>query len=138
MYSIATSCACYLSFTEPFPKSGSLTFLRFALFHPEKLESAQGRYANELKRVVGVLDPVLKGNEWLVGDKCTYADLVFVMWNTQIDFTMKGHEWNIAVYPIVRSASTGPMSSGLKVLWASFARTWWTSQLARSDTQSAQ
>ena len=99
MYSFATSCACYLSFTGPFPKSGSLTFLRFALFHPEKLESAQSRYANELKRIVGVLDSVLKVKEWLVGDKCTYADLAFVMWNTQIDFPLKGHGWNIAVYP---------------------------------------
>ena len=72
---------------------------RFALFHPEKLESAQTPYANELKRIVGILDRVLKGKEWLVGDKCTYADLAFVMWNTQIDDIMKDYDWNIAEYP---------------------------------------
>lgn len=71
----------------------------FNLFHPEKLESAQTRYANELKRIVGVLNRALKGKEWLVGDKCTYADLAFVMWNAQIDFVMKDHAWNAAEYP---------------------------------------
>ena len=79
-----------------------MTRLRFALFHPEKLESAQTRYANELKRIVEVLDRTLKGKEWLVGNKCTYADLAFVMWNTQIDLIMNGHDWNIAVYPNFR------------------------------------
>ena len=81
---------------------GQLTCLRFALFHPEKLESPQTRYAHELKRIVDVLDRTLEGKEWLVGDECTYADLVFVMWNTQIDLMMKGHDWDIAKYPDFR------------------------------------
>lgn len=75
------------------------TCSRFALFHPEKLESAQTRYANELKPIVGVLDRVLKGKEWLVCDKFTCADLTFVMWNAQIDYIMKDYDWNIAEYP---------------------------------------
>ena len=37
--------------------------------------------------------------DWLVGDKCTYADLAFVMWNAQLDYIMQGHGWNIADYP---------------------------------------
>ena len=82
-----------------FPAPWLISRLRFALFHPEKIESAQTRYANEVKRVVGVLDRVLQGKDWLVGDKCTYADLAFVMWNFQIDFIMQGHGWNIADYP---------------------------------------
>lgn len=72
---------------------------RFALFHPEKLESAQKRYANETKRIAGVLDRALQGKDWLVGDKCTYADLAFVMWNSQLDLIMQGHGWDIADYP---------------------------------------
>ncbi|MCJ1310979.1 hypothetical protein MMC25_004648 [Agyrium rufum] len=60
----------------------------FNAFHPEKLPSAQERNGNELKRVVGVLDGYLKGKDWLVGDKCTYADLAFVMWNACIPFVM--------------------------------------------------
>ncbi|KAK3168896.1 hypothetical protein OEA41_005344 [Lepraria neglecta] len=70
----------------------------FNLFHPEKLESAQTRYTNELKRVVGVLNRALKGKQWLVGDKYTYADLAFVMWNAQIDFVMKDHGWDASEY----------------------------------------
>ena len=33
-------------------------------------------------RVIGVLDTALEknGTGWLVGDKCTYADLSFVTW----------------------------------------------------------
>jgi glutathione S-transferase len=30
---------------------------------------------------LGVLNGVLEGREWLVGDKMTYADLSFVPWN---------------------------------------------------------
>jgi glutathione S-transferase len=29
----------------------------------------------------------LEGKEWLVGDKCTFADLAFVPWNERIDAT---------------------------------------------------
>ena len=40
------------------------------------------RYGAEIWRVTGVLDAQLKksGGEWLVGDKCSYADLAFVPW----------------------------------------------------------
>ena len=69
------------------------------MFHPEKLESAQTRYATEVKRIAGVLDRALKGKEWLVGDKCTYADLAFVMWNSNVPFFMKDHGWNADEYP---------------------------------------
>ena len=50
------------------------------MFHHEKLPSAQERYQNEVKRVTGVLNTALEGKDWLVGDKCTYADLMFVTW----------------------------------------------------------
>ncbi|KAI0891635.1 hypothetical protein F4806DRAFT_500815 [Annulohypoxylon nitens] len=57
----------------------------FNLFHEgaygESPESAKVRYGNEVKRVAGVLDGVLAKSTWLVGDKCTYADLTFTMWN---------------------------------------------------------
>lgn len=51
--------------------------------------------------MVGVLDRALKGRDWLVGDKCTYADLAFVMWDLNIDFVLKDRPegWNIADYP---------------------------------------
>lgn len=44
---------------------------------------------------------MLKGRDWLVGDKCTYADLAFVMWNLNIEYVLKDRPdgWNIADYP---------------------------------------
>jgi len=55
----------------------------FSNFHSEKLPSAETRYANEVRRVIGVIDSHLgkHGTEYLVGDKCTYADLAWVTWD---------------------------------------------------------
>ncbi|OQE23216.1 hypothetical protein PENSTE_c009G01131 [Penicillium steckii] len=47
---------------------------------PEKIPIAIERYGNEIRRVTSVLESVLKTREWLVGDKCTYADLSFMPW----------------------------------------------------------
>lgn len=57
-------------------------FAWFARFHPEPLPSAVERYARETERVIGVLDGWLSRGEreWLVGGKCSYADLSFVTW----------------------------------------------------------
>lgn len=52
----------------------------FVLFHPEKILSAQERYVNEIRRVSRVLDRALEGQDWLVGDKCSYADISFLPW----------------------------------------------------------
>lgn len=62
------------------PYFGQATW--FARFHPEKVQSATDRYVDEMFRVMGVLDLQLSraGTGWLVGDKCTYADLSFVTW----------------------------------------------------------
>lgn len=68
----------------------------FKHFHSEKnITSAIERYGNEIKRVLGVLDKHLKkhGTGWLVGDKCTYADLSFVTWDMMLPFLM-GDELN--------------------------------------------
>ncbi len=65
----------------------------FGRFHQEKLPSAIARYQNEAKRVLGVLEDVLKNKEWLVAGKCTIADLSFVPWNNVLGFLfgMEGH-----------------------------------------------
>ena len=39
--------------------------------------SARDRYNAGIHRVIRVLDIHLKDRSWLVGDKCTYADLSF-------------------------------------------------------------
>ena len=48
------------------------------LFHPEPAPGARERYQKEILRVWGVLESVLKDHEWLVGGKCTIADLSFI------------------------------------------------------------
>ncbi|KHN97233.1 glutathione-s-transferase theta, gst [Metarhizium album ARSEF 1941] len=54
----------------------------FSRYHPEKIQSAVDRYASEVRRVTGVIDAHLKKHKtaYLVGDKVTYADLMFVPW----------------------------------------------------------
>nr|AWK67871.1 glutathione transferase-like protein [Sparassis latifolia] len=53
----------------------------FTSWHPEKLPSAIERYRKEVLRVFGVLNSVLSKQEWLVGGKCTVADLSFIPFN---------------------------------------------------------
>lgn len=62
------------------PYTGQATW--FARFHPEKIQSAVDRYVKEILRITGVLELGLQrnGTGWLVGDKCTYADLSIVTW----------------------------------------------------------
>ena len=50
----------------------------FKVYHHEKVASAIERYQKETLRVIGVLDGVLQKQEWLVGGKCTIADISFI------------------------------------------------------------
>jgi glutathione S-transferase len=69
-----------LTITGQGPYTGQATW--FSRFHPEKLPSAISRYVDEILRVISVLDTGLQrnGTGWLVGGKCTYADLAFRAW----------------------------------------------------------
>ena len=72
-------------------------------FHPEKIESAIDRYAKEIRRVLSVIELHLNktGRPFLVGDKCTYADLMFVPWNNMLGFLLGAdfaEEWK-TTYP---------------------------------------
>jgi glutathione S-transferase len=60
----------------------------FEFFHPEDVPSAKERYSNEVARVWGVLDRILEGEQYLVGNRFTYADIAFIPWN-QIHLTVK-------------------------------------------------
>lgn len=62
----------------------------FTVFHSEQLPSAQLRFKNEIRRVTKVLDGCLEGKEYLVGDKCSYADLAFVPWYLVIPMLEEG------------------------------------------------
>ncbi|CAG9997500.1 unnamed protein product [Clonostachys byssicola] len=54
----------------------------FHRFHPEDVPSAKTRYEEQVTRVLGVLDNILKDKEYLVANKLTYADLAFVPWSS--------------------------------------------------------
>ena len=69
-----------------FDRIHTKSFHRFTKFHPDRIESAIERYKKEIMRVNGVLNSVLEGKQYLVGDKCTYADLAFVTWETMVPF----------------------------------------------------
>ncbi|CAJ2513954.1 Uu.00g020730.m01.CDS01 [Anthostomella pinea] len=60
----------------------------FQHLHPEKIPSVIERYADQIKRVLSVLETVLAARpanaQWLVGDKMTYADMAFVPWNFRL------------------------------------------------------
>ncbi|KAI1120887.1 thioredoxin-like protein [Nemania abortiva] len=73
----------------------------FSFFHHERLQSAVDRYFKEVERVRSVLDlhlsrqageaqgaKVSAKDNWLVGDKCTVADLSWFIWEQIINFTL--------------------------------------------------
>lgn len=53
---------------------------------PESHPFAIKRYSDEIRRVTSVLDKALEDRLWLVGDKCTFADLSFVTWQDLLGF----------------------------------------------------
>ncbi|KAF6843410.1 URE2 protein [Colletotrichum musicola] len=65
----------------------------FLRFHPEDVPSAKKRYAEQTVRVFSVLDRTLKGREYLVGDKATYADIAFMTWD-YVARILLGDAWN--------------------------------------------
>lgn len=53
---------------------------------PESHPFVIKRYSDEIRRVTSVLDKALEDRLWLVGDKCTFADLSFVTWQDLLGF----------------------------------------------------
>ena len=53
---------------------------------------------------VDTLDYHLDGEEWICGDTCTYADLSFVVWNSQVPLILKDSSegWDPAKFPHFR------------------------------------
>ena len=56
---------------------------------------------NEIKRITAVLEGVLEGKTWLVGEKCTYADLAFISWQAGIGERVMEEEWMVKDFPNV-------------------------------------
>lgn len=79
----------------------------FRLYAPEEIPVAIDRYAKEINRVTSVLEGHLskqkEGQEWLVGGKCSYADIAFIGWQITIARAIKPEEYNIDHYPHVKA-----------------------------------
>ncbi|KAH9906349.1 glutathione-s-transferase [Xylariomycetidae sp. FL2044] len=64
------------------------------LYDAEKLGAPNEYLGNEIKRVIGVLDSHLAktGGPYLLGSKCSYADLVFVPHFTVLSMFLPGYD----------------------------------------------
>jgi len=92
----------------------------FKSFHHEKLPSAVERYVKEANRISDVLEGQLTrqekehgggaGGPWLVGNKLSYADFSFVMWQLVICAMMDKEQYNQDNFPHVK-AWVGKMAS---------------------------
>jgi len=69
----------------------------FVRFHPEQIESAKNRYLDQIKRVLGVLNNILKDKEYLVGNKCTIADLAFITWDMIVPYIFSGTDQELHI-----------------------------------------
>lgn len=68
--------------------------------HPYPLE----RYTNEAKRILGVLDKRLEGQDFLVGNEYTIADMATVPWVNGVDvFYKAGEKLELAKFQNVKS-----------------------------------
>lgn len=47
-------------------------------------------FQNFVRRTLKTVDDELEGKEYLVGGKCTLADLAFVPWDLMLDFVLEG------------------------------------------------
>lgn len=58
----------------------------FSNNHKEHVPSVIGRFEDDVLRIASIMDHYLEKQQsgYLVGNKCTFADLVFVPWNDKI------------------------------------------------------
>ncbi|KAF7916755.1 uncharacterized protein EAE98_010477 [Botrytis deweyae] len=64
----------------------------FYRYHPDVVVSARQRYVKEINRVTGILEGHLKkvkkenggGEAWIVGDKVSYVDFAWIVWQVII------------------------------------------------------
>ncbi|TCD68872.1 Glutathione S-transferase 2 [Steccherinum ochraceum] len=61
------------------PYFGQATW--FKHYHSEKVPSAIDRYENEARRLLNVLESILRKQEYLVAGRVTAADIAFVPWH---------------------------------------------------------
>lgn len=84
----------------------------FKKYHPENVPSAMERYVKEMNRITAVLEGHLakqaagsdSDGPWLVGGRCSYADISFVVWQLVITrIVQKEDGYDVENYPQVKS-----------------------------------
>ena len=55
----------------------------------ESIPEARASYVKNFRRVLQVLNDELANKEWLIGDKCSAADLSYVPFHSKLDFIMR-------------------------------------------------
>ena len=77
------------SFCQATSQGPNLSFVfAFTRFTPNP--EARKRFANDALRLLGVVNEALQGKEWIVGGKCTAADLVYVPYWQQLKVRHSG------------------------------------------------
>ncbi|KAL7894410.1 glutathione S-transferase [Trichoderma sp. SZMC 28014] len=73
-----TRCWEHFQMSGQGPYFGQMVW--YTTFHHETLHSVIERYSDEIKRFIGVIDTHLcnQGTDYLVGDRVTYADIMFL------------------------------------------------------------
>jgi GST-like protein len=71
----------------------------FRIYAPEKIDYAVQRYTNEAKRLYGVLDKQLKGQDWIAGGEYSIADMAIFPWLRS--WQNQGIDW--ADYPRLKA-----------------------------------
>jgi glutathione S-transferase len=85
-------------------------FAWFTKYHPEKVPSAQDRYAKEIQRFTTVLDGHLAKQKvngegdgpWLVGNKISFADISFLSWQMIVQVFMTKEQYDANDWPHVK------------------------------------
>ncbi|KAI8625086.1 glutathione S-transferase [Xylariaceae sp. FL1651] len=83
----------------------------FTRYHPEKIPSAVDRYVKEINRVTGVVEGHLakvkaeagSDGPWLVGNKLTFADIAWFMWQHGITAILGEETINYEEFPNVKN-----------------------------------
>lgn len=55
----------------------------------ESIPEARASYVKNFRRVLQVLNDELANKEWLIGDKCSAADLSYVPFHSKLEFIMR-------------------------------------------------
>lgn len=56
----------------------------------KKIFDGVAHFQHLVKRTLRTVDDELPGKEFLVGGKCTLADLAFIPWDLMLDFVLQG------------------------------------------------